>query len=135
GAFERAGEGTVFLDEVGELPAAVQAALLGALERKRFRRVGGKTELPLLARVVSATHRDLRAEVNEGRFRLDLYYRLAVVTLRMPALRERPEDIPLLVEHFAREAGHVGPVEQLVSPAAMQALAKHAWPGNVRELR
>jgi DNA-binding NtrC family response regulator len=135
GAFERAGDGTVFLDEIGELPAAVQAALLGALERKRFRRVGGKVDLPLGARVVSATHRDLRAEVNEGRFRLDLYYRLAVVTLRMPALRERPEDIPLLVEHFAREAGHAGAIEELVSPAAMQALAKHAWPGNVRELR
>ena len=135
GAFERAADGTVFLDEVGELPAAVQAALLGALERRRFRRVGGKVELPLEARVVSATHRDLRAEVNEGRFRLDLYYRLAVVTLRMPSLRERPEDVPLLVEHFVREAGHVGAVEALVSPAAMAALAQHAWPGNVRELR
>jgi DNA-binding NtrC family response regulator len=135
GAFERAGDGTVFLDEVGELPAAVQAALLGALERRRFRRVGGKVELPLEARVVSATHRDLRAEVNEGRFRLDLYYRLAVVTLRMPSLRERTDDIPLLVEHFIRESGHTGRVDELISPAALASLAQHAWPGNVRELR
>ncbi len=135
GAFERARDGTVFLDEVGELPPAVQAALLGALERRRFRRVGGKIDLPLEARVVSATHRDLRAEVNEGRFRLDLYYRLAVVTLRTPSLRERPEDVPLLIEHFVREAGHTGPVAELISPAAMASLAQHAWPGNVRELR
>ncbi len=98
----------MFLDEVGELPPAVQSALLGALERRRFRRVGGKIDLPLEARVVSATHRDLRAEVNEGRFRLDLYYRLAVVTLRTPSLRERPEDVPLLIEHFVRRRGTPG---------------------------
>jgi DNA-binding NtrC family response regulator len=135
GALERAQGGTVFLDEIGELPAQVQALLLGALERRRFRRVGGKVELQLDARVVSATHRDLRSEVNAGRFRLDLYYRLAVVTLRTPALRDRPEDIPLLVEHFVREAGHDGPVESLFSPAALASLARHSWPGNVRELR
>ncbi|MBK8257955.1 MAG: sigma-54-dependent Fis family transcriptional regulator [Polyangiaceae bacterium] len=135
GAFERARGGTVFLDEIGEIPPPVQAMLLGALERKKFRRVGGKVEIPLEARVVSATHRDLRDEVNAGRFRLDLYYRLAVVTLRTPALRERPEDVALLVEHFVREAGHDGPIDELFSDAALAALAKHAWPGNVRELR
>ncbi|MEZ4297376.1 MAG: sigma 54-interacting transcriptional regulator [Polyangiaceae bacterium] len=135
GALERAGDGTVFLDEIGEVPPQVQALLLGALERRRFRRVGGKVDLPLGARVVSATHRELRNEVNAGRFRLDLYYRLAVVTLRAPALRDRPEDIPLLVEHFVREAGHDGPLTDLFSPAALTSLARHAWPGNVRELR
>ncbi len=135
GAFERARGGTVFLDEIGELPVSVQASLLGALERRRFRRVGGQKDLPVDARVVSATHRDLRGQVNDGSFRLDLYYRLAVVTLEVPPLRERREDIPLLVEHFLREGGHDGPVSELISPAAMSILTTHRWEGNVRELR
>ncbi len=135
GAFERAEDGTVLLDEIGELPASVQSLLLGALERRRFRRVGGKTDIALQARVLSATHRDLRSEVNSGTFRLDLYYRIAVVTLRAPALRERPEDIPILIEHFVREAGHAGPSSELFSEKALFALQQHAWPGNVRELR
>jgi DNA-binding NtrC family response regulator len=86
-------------------------------------------------RVVSATNRDVRGDVNSGAFRLDLYYRLAVVTLRLPPLRERTEDIELLVEHFLRECGHEGPIEELISPATMRSLATHHWPGNVRELR
>jgi DNA-binding NtrC family response regulator len=135
GAFSRADGGTLFLDEIGELPTALQAALLGALERKRIRRVGGRDEIPIDVRVVSATHRDLRAEVNAGTFRLDLYYRLAVVVLQVPALRERREDVPLLVEHFLREAGVEGGVAEVVPPDTMDALAAHAWPGNVRELR
>ncbi len=135
GAFERAGGGTLFLDEIGELPAALQANLLGVLERRRFRRLGGKNEISVDVRIVSATHRDLRAEVNAGTFRLDLYYRLAVVVTRVPPLRERIEDIPLLVEHFLRECGHDGPVDDLLSPAAMRTLCEHRWPGNVRELR
>jgi DNA-binding NtrC family response regulator len=135
GAFERAHGGTLFLDEVGELPAALQSTLLGVLERRRFRRLGGTKDVAVDVRVVSATHRDLRAEVNAGTFRLDLYYRLAVVVLKIPPLRERSEDIPLLVEHFLREAGHDGGVDELVSPAAMQQLASYRWPGNVRELR
>ena len=135
GAFERADGGTLFLDEIGELPPADQAALLGVLERRRFRRVGGAAELAVDVRVVSATHRDLRAEVNAGRFRLDLYYRLAVVVLRVPPLRERPDDVPVLVEHFLRELGHAGAVEDVVAPATMAELVRHAWPGNVRELR
>jgi DNA-binding NtrC family response regulator len=135
GAFERAGAGTVFLDEIGELPIGLQASLLGALERKKFRRVGGQKELDLPARVVSATHRDLRSQINAGAFRLDLYYRLAVVTLKVPPLRERPEDVPVLVEHFLREAGYTGPREDLVSDQALAALAAQPWPGNVRELR
>jgi DNA-binding NtrC family response regulator len=135
GAFERADGGTLFLDEVGELSPEVQATLLGVLERRRFRRVGGRADLAANVRVVSATNRDLRAAVNCGGFRLDLYYRLAVVVLALPPLRERPDDVPVLVEHFLREAGHTGPVEAVVGPAALGAMAAHAWPGNVRELR
>src|SRR5262249_43794023 len=135
GAFERASGGTLFLDEIGELPGALQANLLGVLERRRFRRLGGKQEISVDVRIVSATHRDLRAEVNSGTFRLDLYYRLAVVVMKVPPLRERADDVPLLVEHFLRECGHDGPVGALISPAAMHALMHHHWPGNVRELR
>jgi DNA-binding NtrC family response regulator len=135
GAFERAHGGTVFLDEIGELPAADQASLLGVLERRRFRRVGGSDELSVDVRVISATHRDLRAEVNSARFRLDLYYRIAVVTLRVAPLRDRTDDIPLLVEHFLRELGHAGDIADVVPPDTMADLMRHAWPGNVRELR
>lgn len=135
GAFERAHGGTLFLDEVGELSRALQPALLGALERRSFRRVGGRQEVKTDVRVVCATNRDLRAEVNSGEFRLDLYYRLAVVVVQVPALRERPEDIPVLIEHFLREAGHAGPVDDVVTPDALGALLQHRWPGNVRELR
>ena len=134
GAFERAGEGTVFLDEIGELPAADQAALLGVLERRRFRRVGGSADLELGARVIAATNRDLRAEVNNNRFRHDLYHRLAVVVLWLPPLRDRREDILPIVEHFARELGAEGSLESLfgIDLARWQ---RHPWPGNVRELR
>jgi len=135
GAFERAGTGTVFLDEIGELPGADQSALLGVLERRRFRRVGGSVELELEARVIAATNRDLRAEVNNGRFRQDLYHRLAVVVLRLAPLRERREDIPLLVEHFARELGAIGPSASLFGDDQLARWQKHPWPGNIRELR
>jgi DNA-binding NtrC family response regulator len=135
GAFERAHGGTLFLDEIGELPAALQASLLGALERRTIRRVGGTADIAIDVRVVGATNRDLRAEVNSGAFRLDLYYRLAVVTLALPPLRDRPEDIELLVAHFLREAGHTGAISDVFAPATMRALAGHRWPGNVRELR
>ncbi len=135
GAFERANGGTLFLDEIGELPSALQPNLLGALERRSFRRVGGQDPVRVDVRVVCATNRDLRREVNKGRFRQDLYYRIAVVLLEIPALRERTEDIELLVEHFLREAGHSGSVEAVVPEAAMEALEQHTWPGNVRELR
>ncbi|HEY0189735.1 MAG TPA: sigma 54-interacting transcriptional regulator [Kofleriaceae bacterium] len=135
GAFERAESGTVFLDEIGELPAPDQSALLGVLERKRFRRVGGSSELELDARVIAATNRDLRAEVNSGRFRQDLYHRLAVVVLRLAPLRERREDIPVLIEHFARDLGAAGSIEELFGAEQLAAWQKHPWPGNVRELR
>jgi DNA-binding NtrC family response regulator len=135
GAFERARGGTVFLDEIGELPASVQVSLLGALERRRIRRLGGRTDIAVDVRVVSATNRDLRAEVNAGVFRLDLYYRIAVICLSMPALREHRDDVPLLLEHFLREAGRTGPLEDYLSAATLEALQAYPFRGNVRELR
>ncbi len=135
GAFEQAHGGTVFLDEVGELSPDLQVHLLGVLERRRIRRVGGSQDVPIDVRVISATHRDLRSEVNGGAFRLDLYYRLAVVCLAVPRLCERPDDVPLLIEHFLRECGYDGPVERYFPSAALRRLEDHAWPGNVRELR
>ena len=135
GAFERAGNGTVFLDEIGELPANDQVALLGVLERRRFRRVGGTQEVELGARVIAATNRDLRSEVNSGRFRHDLYHRLAVVVLKLAPLRERREDIPLLVEHFARELGAEGSIEDIFGSDQLARWQRHPWPGNIRELR
>jgi DNA-binding NtrC family response regulator len=135
GAFEQAHRGTLFLDEIGELPVELQTALLGALERRRFRRLGGKADVEVDVRVVCATNRDLRAEVNRGAFRLDLFYRLAVVSLNLPPLRERKEDIPLLVEHFMKEAGHAEPMEELFPTKTMMELTAHRWSGNVRELK
>jgi len=135
GAFERAANGSVFLDEIGELPPADQRALLGVLERRRFRRVGGSVDLDVAARVIAATNRDLRAEVAAGRFREDLYHRLAVVVVRPAPLRERRDDIPLLVEHFARQLGAIGPIEAVFGAMQLARWQHHAWPGNVRELR
>jgi len=135
GAFERADKGTLFLDEIGELPSTLQPALLGALERRSFRRVGGQKPISIDVRVIAATHRDLRQEVNSGGFRQDLYFRLAVVLLEIPPLRERADDIPLLAERFLRMAGHDGPVERILPPSAVDMMRKHHWPGNVRELR
>ncbi len=135
GAFERANGGTIFLDEIGELPSELQPTLLGALERKRFRRVGGHDDIHVDVRVVAATHRDLRREVNTGTFRLDLYYRLAVVVLEVPPLRERPDDLKLLIGHFLKEAGEDRPIESIFSTSMLDSLRAHSWPGNVRELR
>lgn len=136
GLFEVAGDGTLFLDEIGEMESTVQARLLKALEEKRFRRVGGIRDLRADFRLVAATNRDLSAEVAAGRFRGDLYYRLNVVRLRMPPLRERLEDIPILVEELlkplAREMGRPIPS---VSARALKKLTSYPWPGNVRELR
>jgi DNA-binding NtrC family response regulator len=135
GAFERADKGTLFLDEIGELPAELQPQLLGALERRRFRRVGGRNDVNVDVRIVAATNRDLRAEVNSGTFRLDLYYRIAVVVLRLPPLRDRTGDIPILVRHFLRECGYEGELGRLIPEAKLEELALYRWPGNVRELR
>jgi DNA-binding NtrC family response regulator len=135
GAFERADGGTVFLDEIGELPLELQPQLLGVLERKRFLRLGGSQELTVDVRVIAATHRDLRGEVNRGAFREDLYYRIAVVNLEVPPLRERLVDLPLLAEHFLREAGSAAAFEEIFSPEVLAQMQRHDWPGNVRELR
>lgn len=134
GVFERAHRGTVFLDELGELPLAVQAALLRVLEQREVRRVGGREVRPVDVRVVAATNRDLREEVEAGRFREDLYYRLAVVELELPPLRDRLEDLPLLARHLLRTVGFPHDVQNL-DPDVLEALKAWRWPGNVRELR
>jgi transcriptional regulator with GAF, ATPase, and Fis domain len=137
GAFELANKGTLFLDEIGELPLSMQPKLLRALETRRIRRVGGERELAVDIRVVAATHRDLRLEVERGHFREDLYFRLAVVPLALPPLRERRGDIALIASRLLAHMGAAGagaPAQQL-TPEALQALAAHDWPGNVRELR
>ncbi|HEX9163184.1 MAG TPA: sigma-54 dependent transcriptional regulator, partial [Thermoanaerobaculia bacterium] len=136
GLFEIAGEGTLFLDEMGEMEITIQARLLKALEEKKFRRVGGIRDLRAEFRLVAATNRDLNAEVAAGRFRGDLYYRLNVVRLHMPALRERMEDMPILVQEILRPLGkEMGRPLPKVSPSALQKLGSYPWPGNIRELR
>jgi DNA-binding NtrC family response regulator len=133
GLVEVANGGTLFLDEVGDISAAIQPKLLRFLETGEFRRVGGTNLLRVDVRVVSATNKDIREEVHAGRFREDLLYRLNVITLQMPPLRERPEDIPILAEHFLARKARSRTVKKL-SPAAVRALVNHPWPGNVREL-
>ncbi len=137
GAFERADGGTLFLDELGELPLELQPKLLRALGEQEVRRIGSRTALRVDVRVVAATNRDLRREVNAGTFRSDVFYRLAVIQVHMPPLRERIEDLPLLVhtllERIAidrRVDAHIEPDDQLT-----ESLARHHWPGNIRELR
>ena len=135
GCFERARGGTLLLDEVGEMSPAVQAVLLRTLQERTVRRVGGNTEIPTDVRIVCATHRDLRSEVDAGRFREDLYFRLVVYPIRLPALRDRVEDLPQLIAHFLeklRTRGQHG--VRHIAPDALEALSRHAWPGNVREL-
>jgi DNA-binding NtrC family response regulator len=131
GLFEVAGSGTVFLDEVGEMGIGVQAKLLRAIESREFFRVGGTRTVRFHARVVSAVNRDLLAEVEGGRFRQDLYYRLAGVVLSVPPLRERPGDIAVLAHHFLDATGS----RKLIAPETRAALEAYPWPGNVRELR
>jgi DNA-binding NtrC family response regulator len=133
GAFEAADGGTVFLDEIGELPLAVQPKLLRALEQREIRRVGETQVRKVNVRVISATNRDLEREVNKGSFRGDLYFRIAVITVRVPALRERVEDLPHLIRTFLTTIG-AEDSEHLFQPL-MEELAAHEWPGNVRELR
>jgi transcriptional regulator with PAS, ATPase and Fis domain len=137
GAFEAANGGTIFLDEIGELSAALQPKLLRVLERKEAKRVGSNKYNSVDVRVVAATNRNLKTEVNAKRFRSDLYYRLAVVTVRLPPLRERIDDLPLLVERILEslDAKDHPEAPQIRAPEFMQELARHAWPGNVRELR
>ncbi|HZS40068.1 MAG TPA: sigma 54-interacting transcriptional regulator [Polyangia bacterium] len=137
GAFEAAAGGTIFLDEIGELAGDLQPKLLRALERHEVKRVGANTYRPVDVRVIAATNRNLRAEVNARRFRSDLYYRLAVIELRLPPMRERGEDLPLLVEDLLSALGAADDPEaaRLRTPELAAELRRHHWPGNVRELR
>jgi transcriptional regulator with GAF, ATPase, and Fis domain len=139
GSFEQADGGTIFLDELGELDLNLQPKLLRVLENREIKRVGGDRQIPVNVRVVAATNRDLRQMVNEGTFREDLFYRLSVVQIELPPLRERPEDVPLLVERFLADASarrFPGEDKQLtVAPDAMQRLMAYPWPGNIRELK
>jgi len=135
GRFELADGGTLFLDEVGDLPLDVQVKLLRVLQEREFERVGGVETVKVDVRLISATHRDLERLINEGKFREDLYYRLNVFPITMPPLRERPSDIPLLVEHFiSKFAQSTGKAMRGADVAAIGSLAAYPWPGNVREL-
>ena len=135
GKFELASSGTVFLDEIGELPLAVQGKLLRAIEEKSIDRIGGKASIPVDVRIVAATNKDLRAAVANGEFRGDLFFRLAVFPIEIPALRERDEDVVLLARSFAAQLGkELRGREVTLSDASIAALHTHNWPGNVREL-
>ena len=136
GLLEMAQGGTVFLDEIGEMPTAMQVKLLRFLEEKSFKRVGGTRDIQVDVRIIAATNRDIDKAVKTGAFREDLYYRLQVIPIRLPSLRERREDIPLLIQHFLdlfneelRKDTHS------VTPEAMERLMAYHWPGNIRELR
>ena len=134
GRFEQAAGGTLFLDEIGDMPAEAQTRLLRVLQEGEFTTVGGRQPIKANVRIVAATHRDLRQSIRSGMFREDLFYRLNVVPIRLPPLRERLEDIPLLARHFLERARAAGlPLKQL-DPSAMDRLKQHAWPGNAREL-
>ena len=136
GSFESADHGTLFLDEIGELPLQMQVKLLRALENRSFTRVGGTQTVEVDIRVVAATNRDLKTLVAEGKFREDLYFRLNVVEIYMPALKDRATDIPLLVSRFIKELSEKnGGSVTGITPAAMKLLERYSWPGNVRELR
>lgn len=135
GRIEMAEGGTLFLDEIGELPAQLQVKLLRFLQGQRIERVGGRESIPVDVRVVAATNADLKQAMATSRFREDLFYRLAVVTLRLPALRERGRDVPLLAQAFLRRfAAHFDRKDLSLDPAALRMIERHPWPGNVREL-
>ena len=138
GLLAEADGGTVFVDEIGDMPLSLQSKLLRFLQTKEFRRVGGSRQVRVDVRVVAATNRELEAEVARGRFRQDLFYRINVFPIRLPALRERREDVPLLADHFLRTIATgkevVRPAIDGFTPEALAALAEHDWPGNVRQL-
>ena len=135
GLFEHAHGGVLFLDEIGDMPLSMQAKLLRALQNQEVHRLGSLTPRKVDVRVIAATHQDIRSLIAERRFREDLYYRLAMVEIRVPALRERPEDLPLLTRHFLDKFNHqFGKSIKQITHRAQIALARHTWPGNVREL-
>lgn len=134
GRFEQADGGTLFLDEIGDLPLPVQVKFLRVLQERVIERLGGRAEIPVDVRIVAATHRDLGQLTRSGQFRSDLYYRLNVIPIRLPALRERPGDIKLLVRHFVSQLNQRHQRNVLVSPAALSSLVSYPWPGNIRQL-
>ncbi|MCX7374938.1 MAG: nitrogen regulation protein NR(I), partial [Alphaproteobacteria bacterium] len=134
GRFEQAAGGTLFLDEIGDMPPEAQTRLLRVLQEGEFTTVGGRQPIKANVRIIAATHRDLRASIRGGLFREDLFYRLNVVPIRLPPLRERTEDIPLLARHFLDRAKASGLPGKQLSPDALERLKRHAWPGNAREL-
>jgi formate hydrogenlyase transcriptional activator len=136
GRFELANHGTIFLDEIGELPLELQPKLLRVLQDHEFERLGSSRTLRTDARLIAATNRDLKAMVKEQKFRPDLYYRLNVFPIHIPALRERPEDIPLLVRHYVKQfSRNLGRTIDTIPTEAMTALVKYSWPGNIRKLQ
>jgi DNA-binding NtrC family response regulator len=135
GYLEQAGDGTIFLDEIGELSLHTQVRLLRVLQQREFTRLGGNRTIPLNARVLFATHRDLHRMVSEGTFRQDLFFRVNVIEINVPPLRERTEDIPALARHFLKKySEEYGKLVKSIRPAAMEALVEYEWPGNIREL-
>ena len=134
GMFEQASDGTLFLDEIGDMPSDAQTRLLRVLQDGKFSRIGGRVSITSSARIIAATNKDLGGLMEQGLFREDLYYRLNVVPLALPPLRERREDIPALAEHFIARAGSLGLATKQLSAAAIQQLADHHWAGNVRQL-
>ena len=136
GKFEQCNGGTLFLDEIGDMPLALQAKMLRLLQEQRFERVGGSETVQTDVRLIAATHRDLKAWSAEGKFRPDLYYRLGVFTIPLPPLRERGEDLPMLVQHYLqRFRRELGQEVRAVAPEAMERLRNYSWPGNIRELQ
>jgi two-component system nitrogen regulation response regulator GlnG len=134
GRFEQANGGTLFLDEIGDMPPEAQTRLLRVLQEGEFTSVGGRQPIKANVRIIAATHRDLRNAIRQGQFREDLFYRLNVVPIRLPPLRERAEDIPLLARHFLERARQDGLPAKMLDPGAIDRLKQHDWPGNVREL-
>lgn len=135
GLFESAKGGTLFLDEIGDLPLHMQVKLLRVLQERTIRRIGGKEEIPIDMRIVAATNRDLHEEVEKGRFREDLFYRINVIPIELPPLRKRTEDIPLLANHFLQKfCSQFGEKDKKLSPEVMDAFFSYSWPGNIREL-
>ncbi|MBI2388496.1 MAG: sigma 54-dependent Fis family transcriptional regulator [Deltaproteobacteria bacterium] len=135
GIFEAAQGGTIFLDEIGELPLDLQPKLLRVLERREVQRVGGSKPIPIQVRVLTATWRDVRAMINQGKFREDLYFRLAQARVSVPSLRERPDDIPVLVHHFLQKVPREVQAARAITEGALQELVRRDYPGNVRELK
>src|SRR5207302_472164 len=136
GKFEQVSGGTLFLDEIGDMPLALQAKILRLLQEQSFERVGGNETVRTDVRLIAATHRDLAVWAAEGKFRPDLYYRLGVFTIHLPALRERDDDLPLLVQHYLRRfSRELGREVREVTPEALERLRGYSWPGNIRELQ